>query len=339
MKHRRIIYIGLVAGILLVAIAVYIGLHHGRRLEPVPEYVFSYAENQPEDHPAAKAALYFAELVFERSGGRIQILVYQDGQKGNENEVIRQMQYGGIDFARVSLSQLAEFVPELNVLQMPYLYHNSEHMRRVLDGEVGDRFLKCVNDVDLVGLSWYDAGARSFYMVDGSVTCLEDIEGKKIRVQESELMVDVIGALGAKAVKISYEEVYSYLERGLVDGAENNFPSYESMEHYEVAPYFSIDEHTRVPEMQICSKYTWEKLSAEDQSLIAQCAVESALYERELWTSQEKQSRDHVTERGARIIELSPEEKERFQAAMAGVYEKYCGDYMDVIAQIIADEE
>ena len=339
MKQRKVFYVGLTAGVIILAVVLFIGIRHGKKLDSVPEYVFTYAENQPGEHPAAKAAQYFADLVFARSAGRIQILVYNDGQKGNENEVIRQMRYGGIDFARVSLSQLAEFEPELNVLQMPYLYRNAAHMWKILDGEVGRRFLSCVEKVDLVGLSWYDAGARSFYCTDRPITRLEDIKDMTIRVQESDLMVDVIGALGAKAVKISYEEVYSYLERGLVDGAENNFPSYESMNHYVVAPYFSIDEHTRVPEMQICSKYTWAKLSGEDQSLIAQCAVESALYERELWKIQEKQSRDHVTELGARIIELSPEEKERFQAAMAGVYEKYCGDHMDAIEQIITDEE
>lgn len=324
--------------IIIVLLLVSVGLIRFQKMqdaENVPEYVLTYAENQPGEHPAAKAAEYFSELVWERSNGRIKILVYIDGKKGNENEVIKQMRFGGIDFARVSLSQLAEFVPELNVLQMPYLYRDSDHMRKVLDGDIGNNFLKCVEKKDLIGLSWYDAGARSFYSVWKPIICLEDVEGMTIRVQESDLMVDVIQALGAKAVKISYEEVYSYLERGLVDGAENNFPSYESMKHYEVAPFFSVDEHTRVPEMQICAKHTWEKLSEEDQKIILQCAVESAKYERDLWTKQETQSQHAVEERNAKVNVLSLEEKLRFQAAMSDVYEKYCGEYMDIIEQII----
>lgn len=305
--------------------------------EAEPDFVLSYAENQAEDYPTTLGAKRFAELVEERTDGRIRILIKAEGGLGSEKEVIQQMQYGGIDFARVSLSQLAEYVPELNVLQMPYLYADSEHMWRVLDGEIGDNFMEKVNDDALVGLSWYDAGARNFYTSGKPLTCLEDIAGMRIRVQESELMADMVEALGADAVPIGYEEVYSYLERERVDGAENNWPSYESMKHYEVAEYFTVDEHTRVPEMQICSAYTWEKLSVEDREIIMACARESALYERRLWTEREAESRKIAVARGTEVIELSAEEKKRFQNAVMGVYEKYCGGDMDVIDAIIAE--
>lgn len=331
--------VAMVGGIVLFAIVVVTVWLHVQPEEKEPEFVFSYAENQAEDYPTTLGAKRFAELVEERTDGRIRIVVQAEGEMGAEMEVIQQMQYGGIDFARVSLSQLAVYIPELNVLQMPYLYEDSEHMWKVLDGDIGAEFLEGVSDNGLIGLSWYDAGARNFYNSKYPITCLEDMAGMRIRVQESELMADMVEALGADAVQLGYAEVYSSLERGLIDGAENNWPSYESMNHYEVARYYTVDEHTRVPEMQICSEYTWEKISAEDQAIIRECAMESALYERELWTEREETSRSIVASYGTQIVELPAEERKRFQTAVMGVYEKYCGDYMKTIGEIIAAGE
>lgn len=323
--------------VLLAFVVIEIVFQKRMTMEEVePEFVFSYAENQPEDYPTTLGAKYFAELVETRTEGRIRIVVQAEGKMGTEAEVIRQIRYGGIDFSRVSLSQLAEYLPELNVLQMPYLYEDSVHMWKVLDGEFGGEFLGDVSNAGLIGLSWYDAGARNFYNSKHAIACLEDIEGMKIRVQESELMVDMVEALGATAVPLDYSETYSALERGIVDGAENNWPSYESMNHNEVAKYYTVDEHTRVPEMQICSEHTWEKLSAEDQTIIIECAKESALYERGLWSEREEESRGIATEQGTEVVELSVKERKRFQTAMTSVYEKYCGEYMDIIDEIIA---
>ena len=270
------------------------------KTEVEPEYVFSYAENQPEDYPTTLGAKYFAELVEERTNGRIRILVQPVGVLGSENKVIKQMQYGGIDFARVSLAQLAEYIPSLNVLQMPYLYTDSDHMWRVLDGEIGDAFLESVSADDVIGLSWYDAGARNFYNSVKPVTCLEDLKGMRIRVQESDLAVDMVEALGATAIPIAYGDVYASLERQVVDGAEN-------------------------------------KLSPEDREIILECARESALYEREVWTQREEQSRSIAIENGTKVVELSAEEKKRFQNAVYGVYEKYCGDDMGLIEEILKE--
>ena len=156
-------------------------------------------------------------------------------------------QFGGVDFARVSLSPLAEFVPKLNVLQMPYLYTGREHMWKVLEGPIGTDFMNSFGGSSLVPLSWYDAGARNFYSTAGPIESLDDMKGLKIRVQESELMMDTIQALGATPVPMAFGDVYSGLQTGEIDGAENNWPSYESTRHYEVAKYFTLDEHTRVP--------------------------------------------------------------------------------------------
>ncbi len=328
---RKWIIAGLLAAAGLAAVVVWRIRDESER---VPEYVFSYAENQAADYPTTQGANYFAELVEERTEGRIQILVMPEAELGAEKDVLKQLQYGGVDFARVSLSQLAELIPEMNVLEMPYLYEDSRHMWKVLDGEIGDGFLKMADEKDLTGLSWYDAGVRSFYTSEKKITCLEDLQGMRIRVQESGLMADMVEALGAVAFQIPYSEVYSALQQGLVDGAENNWPSYEFMQHYEVAKYFTVDEHTRVPEMQLASSHTWEKLSEEDQQIIRECAKASALYERRIWTLQEKKSRKTAVEKGAEEIVLSQAEEARFREAVQSIYEKYCADSMDVIEEI-----
>lgn len=319
------LFIGIVAGL----------IYRHVTKEPVPEYVFTYAENQSDSFPTSLGAYYFADLVNERSDGRIRIMVYTNGELGREADVIRQMKYGGVDFTRVSLSQVAEVYPDLNILQMPYLYNDADHMWRVLDGRIGDMFLERMEDLDMVGLSWYDAGARSFYVTGEGVSSPEDMQGLRIRVQQSELMEDMVECLGAEPVPISYEEVYSALELGTIDGAENNWPSYEDMGHYKVADTYIVDEHTRVPEMQLCSENTWNMLSEEDREIIKQCAMESAIYERVLWQEREKSSRERCVNAGVTIIEISAEEKNAFREAMAPVYEKYCKDNKELLEEII----
>ena len=330
------IWIPVIAGVgaltILTALLVFFG---PRRTEVIPEHVLFYAENQTPDYPTTLGGQRFADLVYERTDGRIKILIKSGAELGSEGEVIDQMKYGGIAFARVSLSQMAERIPEMNVLLMPYLYDGPEHMWRILEGSIGDEFLQKAGNYDLVGLSWYDAGARNFYSTGKPITCLEDLQGMKIRVQESSMMADMVSALGASPVEVVYAEVYSAIEQGIVQGAENNWPSYEAMNHYKVAEYYTIDEHVRVPEMQICSKVVWEKLSKEDQEILLECAKESALYERELWKEREETSRQIAVDYGTTVIELSADEKKRFRNAMSGVYEKYCGDYMDLLDRIM----
>ncbi|WP_242968889.1 TRAP transporter substrate-binding protein [Marasmitruncus massiliensis] len=300
-----------------------------------PEFVFRYAENQPQDYPTTQGAYKFAELVEQKTNGRIKIEIYYGAQLGDEKSVMEQMQFGAIDFARVSLSPLAEFAPQLNVLQLPFLYRDGAHMWKVLEGPIGDEFKDGLGESGLIGLSWYDAGARNFYNSKREVKTFEDMKGLNIRVQENEMMMDMISALGANPTPMAYGEVYSALQTGTIDGAENNWPSYESTSHYEVAKYFSIDEHTRVPELQIISKMTMDKLSPEDQQIIRECAEESAKVERELWAEREKTSEEKVKAGGSIITELSPEEKQKFQDACKPLYEKFAADYMDIVNKII----
>jgi tripartite ATP-independent transporter DctP family solute receptor len=331
MKIKRMVIWITTVFVVLIATGIIIKIINR---EPVPDYVFTYAENQSDGYPTSQGGYYFASLVEERTGGRIKIDVYTQAKLGREADVITQMQYGGVDFARVSLSQVAEFEPELNVLQMPYLYNDADHMWRVLEGEIGDYFLDLIKDIDLCGLSWYDSGTRNFYNSVKPVTSLEDLEGMKIRVQQSEPMIDMIDCLGATAVPISYEEVYSALELGTIDGAENNWPSYEDTDHYKVALYFCEDEHTRVPEMQICSIHTWNLLSEEDKEIIRECALESAEYERKLWNERVEESKKIALENGVKVTSLSKREIRRFRLKVQPVYDKYCSEYMDILNRI-----
>lgn len=329
-KTKRFLF---VLFLLLIALVVFFWT---KPAEKVPEYVFSYAENQNEDYPTTLGGQYFANLVEEKTNGRIRILIQHSGERGNESQVISQLKYGGVDFARISISELTNEIKALNVLQLPYLYENSEHMWKVLDGKIGDYFLDVVSGYEMIGLSWYDAGARNFYTKDRQIQKLEDFEGLKIRVQESDMMASMVEYLGGEPVKKPYSEVYSLLEKSEADGAENNWPSYESMEHYEVAGYYTLDEHIRIPELQICSKHTWEKLSEEDQQIILECAKESSIYQRKLWKEQETKSRELAVSAGAEVVHLSTVEKKKFRKAVEPLFEKYCGEHMDLIQEILS---
>lgn len=305
--------------------------------QPQAELVLRYAENQPEEYPTTQAALAFADRVAECTEGRVKILVYSGGELGAEQSVIQQMQFGGIDFSRVSLSQLAEYEPGLSVLQLPYLYQDADQMWRVLDGDIGDEFLSMLQSLDLTGLSWFDAGVRSFYTRE-KVTSLAELQGLTLRVQESDMMADMITALGAKPVQVVYSKVYAALHNAEIDGAENNWPSYEAMGHYEVAPYFLKDEHTRVPEIQLASPAVMEKLAALDESypeLVRSCARESALVERQLWARQEADSEQDMRKAGICVTELDEAEKARFRAAVQPLYDAFAAQ-SELIARIQA---
>lgn len=297
--------------------------------------ILRYAENQPEDYPTSKAAKAFAELVAQHTDGRVKVLVYSGAELGAEQSVIQQMQFGGVDFSRVSLSQLAEYEPELSVLQLPYLYSDAEQMWRVLDGSIGDEFLAMLDGMDLVGLSWFDAGVRSFYTRE-KVTGLDDLQGLTIRVQESDMMSEMIRDLGAEPAQVVYSRVYAALHNAEIDGAENNWPSYEAMSHYEVAPYFLRDEHTRVPEIQLASIPAMEKMAALDPTfpdILRSCARESALIERTLWAEQEEGAEQEMLARGIVVTELSSEEKQKFRAAVQPLYDQFA-DQSELIARI-----
>jgi len=298
------------------------------------QIVLRLAENQPADYPTTLGDLEFARLVEERTNGRIKIEVYYGAQLGDEKSVIEQVQFGAIDFARISISPISEFAKDLNALQLPYIYRDADHMWKVLSGPIGDELLKSVESANLVGLTWYDSGSRNFYNTKKEVKSVADLKGMKIRVQESKLMMGLVEALGASPTPMAYGEVYSALQTGVIDGAENNWPSYISSSHYEVAKYITIDSHTRVPEIVVGSPITLGKLSAEDQEIIKKAAKESTELQKAEWAKYSKKSEDAAVAAGCTITTLDEATTLEFQNAMKPLHDELGKDYADLIKRI-----
>lgn len=302
-----------------------------------PLLILRYADNQPEYYPTTKAARYFAALVKERTNGKLLIEVYGNGKLGDEKSTLAQITFGGIDFSRFSLGTLTDDYPELSVLQLPYLYDDTAHMWRVLDSEIGNEYLEIFPPDSMVGLCWLDAGARSFYSTR-QISSPSDLQGLDIRVQESELISSMMTLLGANALQIAYENVYSALKQNLIDGAENNLPSYLSMQHYQVAKYMYMDEHFRIPEVVVMSAEAKRKVEALDPSymgIIKECAKAASRYEREQWQKAEEEALSTLTESGCIITYPSLEDKEQMREIMNPIYDLYTGHDKAIIAQIL----
>lgn len=296
--------------------------------------VLRLGETHVADYPTTKGNYEFARLVEERTGGRIKIEVYHSSQLGQEKAVIEQVQFGAIDFTRVSISPLSAFAPAFDALQMPYLYSGEEHMWKVLNGPIGEEFLSSLEPANFIGLAWFDSGARNFYNSKKEIKTVADLKGMKIRVQESKLMMGLVSALGAVPTPMPFGEVYSALQTGVIDGAENNWPSYFSTSHYEVAKYFTLDGHTRVPEILIASKISMDRLSKEDQEIIKQAAKDAMPHQIKLWKEFEKVSEDKVRAAGSIITELTPEALVEFQNAMKPMYDALSPELQEVVKKI-----
>lgn len=304
------------------------------------------SEVHAEGYPTTLADQEFARLVEERTQGRIRIEVYSGGTLyGEETGAIEALQLGDIAFSRVSASPVSSYVPAMNAIQMPYLYKNADHMWAVLDGEIGQNMLAQIESSGsgLVGLCWYDAGARSYYTTK-PVACVADMKGMKIRMQNNAMMVDMTNVLGGTGVTgIGPNEVYSAIRQGTIDGAENNWPTYQNMGDYEAAPYYVLDEHTRVPEVLLASAAVLSELDPADVEIIRAAAKDTQEYEKQKWAEKEATSEEIVRAAGCTITELSPEAYAEFQAAMTApsdalggvsLYEKYGSAYQDVIDAI-----
>lgn len=304
----------------------------------VPLLILRYADNQPVDYPTTKAAEYFAQLVEQRTQGKICVRLYCNGELGDEVQVFKQIQFGGIDLARFSLGTMSDTCPQFEVLALPFLYDDAEHMWRVLDGPIGEKFLTGARQAGVIGLSWFDAGARSFYTRE-PIHSLKDLKGLTIRVQESALMTRMVELLGAQYVQIPYNDVYSALQTAKIDGAENNLPSYAATGHYQAARYYLLDEHSRLPEMQVMSTVALDKIAAIDEdyvTIVRQCAKECALYERELWLQEEKAAEELVRDYGCVVTTLTDTQLAEFRQAVQPMYEEY-SDEQRVLIQEIRD--
>ncbi len=228
---------------------------------------FRAADSQNEDYPTVQALRYMGRMVTERSGGRHQIRVFHSRQLGEEKETIEQTRAGAIDLNRTNGALIGNFVPAMNVLALPFLFRSIEHLQKVLDGPIGNEILNSFEPYGFVGLAFYDSGARSIYNSVRPVRSIADIRGLRLRVQQSELMSDTIKALGAEPIELPYGQVLTALSTALIDGAENNWPSFVTSGHYKYAGYYTLTEHAMSPEVLVMSQKAWESLSAEDRTI------------------------------------------------------------------------
>jgi tripartite ATP-independent transporter DctP family solute receptor len=276
------------------------------------------------DYPTSVSMDNFDKLVAERTQGRINPKTYHSAQLGQQDEAIQQIQLGALDFAVFNLVPLNNLVKESIAFTLPYVFDSVDHMHKVVDGPIGAEVAKAFEEKNMVVLAWQDAGARNFYNSKHEVKTPADLKGMKIRIQSSDMNVAMIGALGANGSPIPYGEVFSALQQGVVDGAENNWPSYDEAQHFQVAKYYTVDEHVMVPEIFVVAKTVWDGLSKEDQEIVRQAAVESSQLERKLWADREVAARKKVEAGGAIIADHI--DKAPWKAAMAPVYEKYGAD-------------
>jgi tripartite ATP-independent transporter DctP family solute receptor len=281
---------------------------------------FRAADTQSEDYPTVEALRYMGRLIADHSAGRHQIRVFHSRQLGEEKETIEQTRVGAIDLNRTNVALIGTFVPAMNVLAMPFLFRSIEHMQKVLDGPIGTAILDSFEPFGLVGLTFYDSGARSIYNSVRPVRSVADMKGLRLRVQQSELMSDMIKALGADPIELPYGQVRTGLATKLVDGAENNWPSFVTTDHYKYAGYYTLTEHTMSPEVLVMSQKAWESLSGEDRKIFREAAIQSSHFMREKWKDLEERSRRQAESAGVAII--TDFDRKPFEAAMAGIYAK-----------------
>lgn len=279
------------------------------------------SDTHPDGYPTVEAVKAMGKMLEERTKGRICVEVFPSAQLGEEKDTIEQTQFGVIDMNRVSLGPFNNIIPETQIPSLPYIFRSTEHMHHVMDGPIGQQILDAFAAHDLVGLAFYDGGSRSFYNKEHPIKSVADMKGMKFRVMQSDMFVDMVAALGANATPMPYGEVYSSIQTGVIDGAENNWPSYDTSGHYEVAKYYTLDQHLIVPEVLMMSKKSWDKLTPEDQAVVRQAAKDSVAVMRDLWDKQEKASEDKLEAAGVQVIKDI--DKTPFIEAMVPVYEKY----------------
>ncbi len=275
------------------------------------------------DYPNGRGMDRFAELVAQRTNNRIRLRTFHSATLGQQDEAIQQMRLGAIDFGNFNLSPFNNLAPSTNVVTLPFLFRDVGHSHRVMAGVGGEEIARDLEGIGIIALAWYDAGARSMY-TRRPVRVPADLQGMKIRVQTSDLWIDIMRALGANATPLPFGEVFTSLQSGVIDGAENNWPSYESTRHFEVARFYTTTEHSNVPEVLAVSRQRWARLSDADKAILRQAALESATYQRELWAARELESRARVIAAGVTVIEIT--DRTPWSNLMAPVYAKYAAD-------------
>ena len=300
--------------------------------------VLKASDVHPAGYPTVVAVENLGKKLEKATNGRLSVQMFAAMQLGGEKEAIEQAQVGAIQIARVSVGALGPVIDDLNVFNLPFLFRNTAHMQKVIDGPIGQELLDKVTNnrnAALVGLAWMDAGARSLYDTKKPIRNIADLKGLKVRVMGNPMFVDMMNALGGNGVAMGYDQVFSALQTGVVDGAENNPPSFVFDNHYQVAKYYTLTEHLIVPEIVVFSRRTWDTLSKDDQDLIRKFSREAQSEERVLWAAYEKEAMGKATAAGIQVFDVA--DKKPFQDAVKPVWDKYGPRFVDIIKRIQAE--
>ncbi len=298
---------------------------------------FKASDVHPPGYPTVVAVENLGKKLEQATNGRLGVQMYASMQLGGEKEAIEQAQVGAIQIARVSVGAIGPVIDDLNVFNLPFLFRNTAHMEKVIDGQIGQELLDKVTANDkagLVGLAWMDAGARSFYNTKHPIKSIADLKGLKVRVIGNPMFIDMANALGANGVAMGYDQVFSALQTGVIDGAENNPPSFVFDNHYTVAKNYTLTEHLIVPEILVFSRKSWDALSKDDQDLLRKFGREAQAEERTLWTAYQQQAMDKARASGVQIV--TEIDKQPFQDAVRPVWDKYAPRFAEQIKRIQA---
>jgi tripartite ATP-independent transporter DctP family solute receptor len=296
-----------------------------------------FAEVHPAGYPPVVAEQAMGKKLEEQTKGEITFKMFAGGVLGSEKEVVEQVQLGAIQMTRVSLGIVGPVVPDVNVFNMPFIFRDQQHMRAVIDGPIGQEILDKItnSDFNLVALAWMDGGTRNLY-TKAPVRNMADLKGMKIRVQGNPLFIDTINAMGGNGIAMATGEIFSALQTGVIDGAENNPPTMLEHNHYQNAKFYTLTGHLILPEPVVMSKTTWEKLTPEQQALVQKLAREAQFEERKLWDEKSASAEAKLKEGGVEFIALSDAEKKEFVDATAPVRAQYGAPYADLIKRIEA---
>jgi tripartite ATP-independent transporter DctP family solute receptor len=299
--------------------------------------VLKSGDVHPLGYPTVEAVKWMGDQLSQQTNGRLSVEIFPSMQLGGEKEMIEQAQVGALAMVRTSVGPMGTLVPDLNVFNLPYLFRDTAHMEKVIDGPIGDQLLQKLSDdpnAGLIGLAWMNAGTRNLYNSKHAVHSIQDMAGLKIRTMGNPMFVDMMNSMGGNGVAMGYDQLINALQTGVVDGAENNFPSYATGQHYRYAKYISQTEHLMIPEILVFSKRIWETLSQEDQDLLRKLGKEAQQQERKLWYAMEEKALTDMRANGVELTKI--DDKKPFQEAVKPVWDKYGAQLSGLIKQIEA---
>lgn len=327
--------LGLLVGVFLtVCVFSFLSNGGGQNGNAAGNRVLKLSHTLDQSHPVHLAMEFMRDRLAEKSGGLLTVDIFPNGQLGTETETIEQVQRGVLAMVKTSVAPMEAFIPEMGVFGLPYLFRDEAHYWKILNGTIGKELLELGASGGLRGLIYYESGSRSFYTIDKPILTPDDLDSHKIRVMRSKMSMDMISQLGGSPTPIPFGELYTALQQGMVDGAENNAPSLETSRHYEVAKHYSLDEHTRIPDIVLFSQAIWETLAPHEQVWIQEAADESVIYQRELWEEETAKSLVRLEKNGVTVYRP---DKEPFRQKVAPMYKRFEGTVIGALVERIRE--